>query len=146
MKMSDSNCLSKNLKFLPSTSDFRKGAVFLYKHRGRQFGGVVLEVCEGACSYYLIAISEEVGNDRNIDAILRLPLYTVAWFSEYSMLPRSRIHILGLVNIKKDLTNQYGICVSPTIVEIKNCGQRATWAHLFRSFAQPNTTLLDMLS
>ena len=146
MKMSGSSSLLKYFKCFSSTNNLRKGVVFLYKHRGRQYGGVVLEVCEGACSYYLIAISEEVGNDKNIDTILRIPLYTVAWFSEYSMLPLSRIHILGLVNIKKDLTNQYGICVSPTIVEIKNCGQRATWAHLFRSFFQPNTTLLDMLS
>lgn len=145
MEMSSSSSLSKHMKCFSKINRLRKGVVFWYKHRGRQYGGVVMEVSESACRYYLIAISEELGKNRNIDTILGLPLYTVAWFSEYTMLSLARIHILGLINIKKDSTNRYGIRVSPTSIQITNCGQRATWAHQFRAFTSPKTTLLDML-
>lgn len=143
--MCDSGSLIKHPNRLLKMNGLRKGTVFWYKHRGKQYGGIVMEVCASVCSYYLIAISEELWGDRNIETILGHPLYTVAWFSEYTMLPLTRIHILDQMDINKDSTNRYGIHVSPTSVQITNCGQRATWAHTFRSFAQSNTTLLDML-
>ena len=131
---------------IKNASNYSSGEVFYYKSKKRVFGCVVLFQQQ---DYFLIAISEEIAKTTKticVDDVLESELYTLAWFSDVDMLSPRRLHLLGTIPLAVDYTNREGLMNDNHGVLLKNVGQKATWAHEFRSFALRNTFLKDVLS
>ena len=124
-----------------------KGDCFWYKAKNKIYGAVVLDVQPNYCSYYLIAISEELEDvPPNVSAILSSKIYTVAWFTTISLLAERRMHLIGKIEVNQSYNNKLGLHITPQkSVILSNCGQKRTWTHQFRSLAYSNTLIKEVI-
>lgn len=126
-----------------------KGCCFWYRHKKGVYGALVLEVQKDIdCCYYLIAISELLNNiPTTVEGIIGAPIYTIAWFTEESLLNNKRMHYVGCTNISSSFENRYGLHIQKgRSVSLANCGQAYTWSHLYRIFSFQNKTISDILN
>jgi len=120
-----------------------KGMVFWYRFQGKKYVAIIMDKVLG--SYYLVLISEEYTGSQNIEEILRLPVYTVAWFSEYDMINEKRLHLITKINVRESFNGFAGGSISTNKVIITNCGQSKTWKHKYRQLITKRI-INDMLS
>ena len=123
---------------------FQKGDCFWYRSGGRIYSAIVLEKQR---SYFLIAVSEKLARSPECpDELLGMPLYTLAWFSDETLLPKNRIHSIGNIKLPVSFTNQYGLLEDKSgAVRLTNYGQAMTWKHTFQMYGA-NRTLAEIIS
>ena len=132
-----------HLLFAANKAVIKRGDVFWYRKNKNTYGAVVLDVIGNYTKNYLIALTEKLSeNTRKIDTniILNGTLYTVAWFSEFTLLPDRQVHICGSLNVTDDYNFRAGFSYreNESLINL-NCGQKKTWTHEFQSFRLPNT-------
>ena len=125
---------------------YASGEVYSYTSGGKTYGIVFLYEQRG---YHLIALSEALPQLKKavtVEAILRAPLYTVAWFSDVDMLPARRLHVVGTAAVAGDFRNRAGLHEDENGIVLKNVGQGATWKHGFRAFALDGVSVGEVLT
>lgn len=125
----------------------QKGTIFWYKSKGNIYGAVVLEVVRDNDPYYLIAISEGLGvvPVHSLE-ITQAQVFTVAWFGTENLLNAKRMHILEVIDIKKNYQGRYGLRLGDDkSVCLTNCGQSFTWSHAYRAISFHDRTIKDLL-
>lgn len=124
-----------------------KGDIFWYKYNKTIYSGIVLDV---QSEYYLIALSEPISDiPKNNSDVLEAELYTVAWFSEFDLISKRRMHIYDHILIEEDFNFRAGFAnyTEKGItrkLQIKNCGQPATWKHEFCLISFNQVNILDV--
>ena len=127
-------------------TDLEKGTVFWYKAKNIVYGAIVLDVIGTDCKYYLLALSEEIGNSNfNEIDILNSIVYSVAWFFDDNLLNKKRIHICSKLEIDSDYNGRAGMLYCEKKVEITNIGEYKTWSHAHRNIKFNNTLMKDLL-
>lgn len=117
-----------------------KGDCFWYVSGRTTYGAVVLE-CQAEV-YFLIALTEAMTQSpKRPEDILNSAIYTIAWFSDTTLLPERRMHFISNVTISKSFQNQYGLQISEKSTCLTNFGQSQTWQHRFRALALRDTII-----
>lgn len=125
----------------------QKGTIFWYKSKGNIYGAVVLEVVRDNDPYYLIAISEGLGGiPVHSLEITQAQVFTVAWFGTENLLNAKRMHILEVIDIKRNYQGRYGLRLGDDrSFSLTNCGQSFTWSHAYRAISFHDRTIKDFL-
>ena len=127
---------------LSSTISHQKGECFWYKCNNSVYGGIFLENQRG---YKLVALTERLSAiPKSVDVLLNPPLYTIAWFSDETLLSPKRLHNIGSIEILKSFVNKFGLHESNGSFEITNYGQGPTWKHSFRMY-RVDCTLAELM-
>lgn len=157
LRTTEINNFFSKLSNLPPDSQLRKiensdkcinkGDCFWYRIKGKKYGAVVMEIQSNSHKYYLVALSEMISvTPPTLETIISAQLYTLAWFSDVSMLSPKRIHFVGKIKINNYYYNRYGIIVkADSSVHISNYGQPKTWSHEFRSLQFHNILVRDII-
>ncbi|MBE6990004.1 MAG: hypothetical protein E7426_04580 [Ruminococcaceae bacterium] len=127
---------------------YKTGNVYWYKQGGLVFGAIVLDY-QDEIESFLVAISETISNKKTplICDVLNSQVYTLAWFDLRSMKNPNRIHYIGKVSVEGTYAGRSGLIYRDDgSIIIKNCGQRFTWAHKFRSYRLKDTLMKEVLS
>ena len=115
---------------LSGNAHYQKGECFWYKSNKTIYGAAILEKQR---DLWLIALTERIIDPpKNSDALLNLPLYTLAWFSDETLLPKKKLHVIGTIDITKSFVNKFGLYENNGSLRITNYGQSLTWKHQFQ--------------
>lgn len=123
----------------------KRGQLFWYRINNTAYGALVIDVQDD--NYLLVGVSEALEQKKSyrLNDILNAPIYTLAWFDEFQMLPLRRRHEIAVFDISGDYNGKFGLSISECGIYLTNCGQSATWKHEFRSMVLHGKTMSALL-
>lgn len=130
-------------QWLPTSSagrSIQKGDAFWCRCKKAIYGAIVLDIQGGL--YYFIALTHELhGIPQNIEEIVSASFYTAAWFSDMDLLPITKLHHIGKIQIADDYNGRAGFsllnCCRFSTEDDKGCSYMYSCAQI-----DPNTTNL----